>query len=195
MRFFQQDLPIISYSDPDKKNEAKMKMRTKVARFVLALLFALSALFISASAALADKPIKVEYTVTGSNTFPDTCPFTFYDDAILQASEKYFYDESGGLTRIEGHYVEQDTFYVNADGIRLESLPYSFSGHWYFDSSGNLTKLIVSGVLVKVPLPDGSKFQAAGQVDFVNHPGATSLLIPDKGNTVNLDKFCEALAP
>jgi hypothetical protein len=58
-----------------------------------------------------------------------------------------------------------------------------------------LQHIFVSGVAVKVRLPDSSLFIAAGRSDFMAHPGAQFIIVPDHGMAVNLDGFCAALAP
>jgi hypothetical protein len=45
-----------------------------------------------------------------------------------------------------------------------------------------------------VPLPDGGLFISAGRVDIAARGFPTFVLTPDAGGTVNLDKFCAALA-
>jgi hypothetical protein len=47
---------------------------------------------------------------------------------------------------------------------------------------------------LKVVLPDGSLFIAAGRLDVVAHPGET-YFFPDHGHIGNLAAFCAALAP
>ena len=66
---------------------------------------------------------------------------------------------------------------------------------WLLDSSGNVTNIYVSGVAIKVPLPDGGLFIAAGRSDFMAHPGDAFAIVPDHGNATNVDGFCAALAP
>jgi len=58
-----------------------------------------------------------------------------------------------------------------------------------------VTHTFASGLVEKVPLPDGSLFVSVGRVDFVAHPGVEFILSPDKGNPGNVAGFCAALAP
>ena len=46
-----------------------------------------------------------------------------------------------------------------------------------------------------MPLPNGKVFLVAGQMDFFAHGIPVAMIIPDHGTMVNLDDFCEALAP
>jgi len=55
--------------------------------------------------------------------------------------------------------------------------------------------LLEPGAAEKIWLPDGSLFVSAGWIDFVDHPDATFVLSPDRGNPGNVAGFCAALAP
>jgi hypothetical protein len=63
------------------------------------------------------------------------------------------------------------------------------------DSDGNPTAVVATGVAEKIPLPDGTLFVSAGYVDFLDHPGVSFILSPDRGNPGNVAAFCAALAP
>jgi hypothetical protein len=96
------------------------------------------------------------------------------------------------LTRIHQHFTEQDTF--TAHGKTLVGIPYTANLEILFDSSGNVTHILASGVFEKIPLPDGSLFISAGRIDFAAYQGATFILSPDKGNPGNVAGFCAALS-
>jgi hypothetical protein len=168
-------------------------MNTKFARFWIALLLVLGTLGVSVSPAMADRPVKDNWEGQFDATINDTCSFEFYDHYSLKVTDLNFFDASGALIRVKSHFIEQDTF--SANGKTLQGLPYTFNVDVLFDSSGNPIKLVTEGVVMKVPLPDGSWFHAAGKVNFLAHPGAAVVVIPDKGNAINLAGFCAALAP
>jgi hypothetical protein len=97
------------------------------------------------------------------------------------------------LTRIFVHEVEQDTY--TANGRTLVGTPFTFEEQVLFDSSGNVTHHFASGLVEKIPLPDGSLFISAGRLDFTQHPGVQFILSPDMGHTGDLAAFCAALSP
>ena len=149
---------------------------------------------IAVSPAAAAKPIQTTFTYSFTG-FPviGICAFPISLDGIVNISQTDFTDSSGALTRSRSHVVQQDTFYAN--GKTLLGSPYTFNAEILFDDSGTMTHFFASGVIEKIPLPDGSLFIAAGRVDFLNHPGPTFVLSPDKGNPGDVAKFCGALAP
>ena len=169
-----------------------MNTKIKFIRFVFALVLALSTLGISASAVLADKPTKSEFTFTGSDTFSGVCGFSVDFSATLNVTETVFFNASGALTRMRWHVAQQDTFIAN--GKTLVGLPYTYNVEWLPDSSGILTPVVATGVIEKVPLPDGSLFITAGLVIYAAHPGVW-IFSADKGNPGNVAGFCAALAP
>jgi hypothetical protein len=169
-----------------------MNTKTKFTRFIFALVLALSTLGFSASVALADKPAKSEFTVAGEYDFIDVCTFIVHIDTNLNITETDFFSQDGALVRIKNHITEQDTF--TANGKMLVGIPFTFNVELLFDSNGNLTHLYATGVIEKVPLPDGGHFFSAGRVDFAAHGFPEYLLSPDKGNPGNIDGFCEALS-
>lgn len=108
-------------------------------------------------------------------------------------TEVDYRDQSGALTRIFAHQLEQDTF--TANGTTLVGTPFMFNFEELFDSSGNVTHAYTSGLVETIPLPDGTLFISAGRTDFTQHPGAGFVLSPDMGNPGNLAGFCAALSP
>ena len=102
-----------------------------------------------------------------------------------------FFDQNGDLTRIIEHGVEQDTY--TANGRSLEGLPYTFNVQAYFDETGQPERVYTSGVVSRVPLPDGSVFRAAGRIDFVAH-SFEFVPAPDWGTPVNTAALCAALS-
>ena len=151
-----------------------------------AVIFALSA--------LADRPTITPFTgLTQSSVLTDVCAFPVNVDSTFSGTEIDYINQSGALTRIFVHQVEQDTF--TANGRTLVGIPYTFNTQVLFDSSGNVTHVFGSGLVETIPLPDGSLFISAGRLDFTQHPGAMFLLSPDMGNPGNIEGFCAALSP
>ena len=145
------------------------------------------------SPAAADPPVRYQFTLIADGDVTDLCPFSIHVDAVADITVTDFFDNSGMLVRSNWHVVEQDTF--STDTMTLVGLPYTFNGHWFFDSSGAWTHAYSSGIVARVPLPDGRTFFSAGHFDWADHPGANFVFIPDHGHVRNLDAFCAALAP
>jgi len=121
------------------------------------------------------------------------CPFDVDVVSVVSGFEIDYFDNAGNITKAQIHQTEQDTF--SANGKTLTGIPYTFNLTFSIDSSGNVTAAIATGVVSKVPLPDGSLFVSAGWSNFVNHPGVSFLLSPDRGAQGNVAGFCAALAP
>jgi hypothetical protein len=164
-------------------------------RTVLALglvLAAATSAGVFASVAAADRPVVSHFTSTATATLTDACSFPVIVDSTADLTETDFVDQSGALTRVSFHGVEQDTF--SANGHTLVGEPFHLDVVAVFDSNGNVTNIYGQGITEEVRLPDGSLFIAAGRVDFVAHGSPAFLLTPDVGATVNLDGFCAALS-
>jgi hypothetical protein len=162
-------------------------------RFVFALALVLSFLGGTTSGALANPPSRDILTLETNADVTDICSFPIHVHAITQGRETIFLDTSGAVVRISVHATEQDV--LSANGKSLTNLPYTYHVDFLFDSSGNFTHLYVDGVAMKIRLPNGSLFITAGRSDFMNHPGADLILIPDKGTPGKTDALCAALAP
>jgi hypothetical protein len=143
--------------------------------------------------ATAAQPDKFDGTFSFTSVLTDVCPFDVTLDASGTFTEIDFFDESGTLTRVHIHTVEQDTF--SANGKSLTGLPFAFNVDILFDSSGDVTHLFANGLVEKVPLPDGRLFISSGRLDFAAHGFPDFLITPDVGATVNLAGFCAALSP
>ena len=121
-----------------------------------------------------------------------TCAFDLTIHATIQTTEIDYFDGSGTLTRIYFHATEQDTF--TGSGGSLTTLPYTYNLELRFDSSGEFTGFVASGVILQRRLPDGSLFLSAGRINVLAHPGISFSFVPDFGHSGNLVAFCAALA-
>jgi hypothetical protein len=147
-----------------------------------------------APGAAAEAPAKSEFSFSDTGVLTDVCAFPVEIAASGSGAEIDFFDRSGTLTRVQIHVDEQDTF--SANGKSLASMPFTYEVSVRFDSSGNITDALLNGVIVKVLLPDGGLFISAGRVDlFARGLPQFIDLTPDVGASVNLDRFCAALAP
>ena len=159
---------------------------------VLLSLLALSTIGILAHPAAAIEPTRVPIDDTDTFVVEDICDFPVTITATLVGTETTFYDQSGEVTRIQIHVVEQDVF--TANGETLTGLPYTFNLQVLFED-GEVTHVYASGVVARVPLPDGTVFLSAGRLDFAAHPGSDFRIVPDVGRSGDVAAFCAALAP
>jgi hypothetical protein len=158
-------------------------------RFILAVATALVFAAVP-SAALATPPAHIPLpTTTGTFVINDACPFAIQVTGTFDEAFTVFY-APGSNTPVRANVtvVESDVF--SAHGKTLTAEPYHYSGHATFDANGQPTTAFDTGVVVKIRLPDGSLFIAAGRSDLINGPK----LIPDAGTTHNLAGFCAALS-
>jgi len=159
---------------------------------ILLSLIALSATGVLARPAAAIEPTREPISSTDIFVVEDICSFPVTITATVVGTETTFFDQSGAVTRIHIHLVEQDTF--SADGESLTGLPYTFNIDVLFED-GEVTHVYASGVVERVPLPDGTVFLSAGRLDFAAHPGSDFRIVPDVGRSGNVAAFCAALAP
>jgi len=162
-------------------------------RIAVVLAVALGATVFATTAAAA-RPVKTPFSnVSFSSTLSGVCSFDVNVDSVVSGFEIDYFDSTGNITMAVFHQTEQDTF--TANGKTLTGIPFTFMLHLGFDSSGDVTSIVSTGVTEKVPLPDGTSFISAGYVDAADHPGATYILSPDRGNPGNVAGFCAALSP
>jgi hypothetical protein len=159
---------------------------------VLLSLLALSMTGVLAHPAAAVQPTRVPIDETNTIVVEDICSFPVTITATLVGTETTFYDQSGDVTRIQIHVVEQDVF--SANGESLTGLPFTFNIQVLFED-GEVTHVYASGLVERVPLPDGTVFLSAGRLDFAAHPGSDFRIVPDVGRSGDVAAFCAALAP
>ena len=166
---------------------------------LVAVPLALVATMLSVAApASADQPVRTVFP-TGIDEGPvvsvvnDLCfdPVTV-TSTFRNVTVTEFSNRDGVVIRTSYKITEQDTF-VGPDGATLTGLPYRFNTQFAVDDTGMVVRVVGTGVAVRVPLPDGSTFQAAGKINFLLHPFEDFVAVPDFGTPVNVDAFCEAL--
>jgi hypothetical protein len=167
------------------------RMMRRFRLLILLSLLALSATGILAHPAAAIEPTRVPIDQTDTYVVTDICSFPVTITATVVGTETTFYDQSGEVTRIQVHLVEQDVF--TANGQTLTGLPYTFNIQVLFED-GEVTHVYASGVVARVPLPDGTVFLSAGRLDFAAHPGSDFRIVPDVGRSGDVAAFCAALA-
>lgn len=167
-------------------------MRTMSVRILLALVLVISALSFTTQTVKAIPPIIYEVTLTTDPAIiDDVCDFDITITGLLHERRAIYFDQEGSLEQIIVHTVETDT--LTANGKTLHSLPYTYTVHFVINDFGELEHLYVTGIISRVPLPDGSVFLNAGRVDFMDHPDSAFLLSPDYGLTGDIEAFCSAL--
>jgi hypothetical protein len=148
-----------------------------------------------ASSAIAKPPTKSTGTFTLDGDLTDVCPFAVAIHSTITLTEIDYFDQNDNLTRVYLHTVEQDVFTgITPNGKSLTGVPFEFNLQLLFNEQGEITHAYASGVVERIPLPDGTLFVSAGRLDFIAHPGAVFVLSPDVGNSGNIDAFCAALA-
>jgi hypothetical protein len=155
-------------------------------------LIALSATGVLAQPAAAIEPTRVPIDETNTLVVEDICSFPVTITATLVGTETTFYDQSGAVTGVQIHVVEQDVF--SANGKSLTGLPYTYNVQVVFED-GEVVHAYASGLVSVVPLPDGTVFVSAGRLDFIAHPESDFRIVPDVGRSGDVAAFCAALAP
>ena len=169
-----------------------MNHHTRAAALVLTTGGLLSAAATFETTASADQPIKQPIDDTPFTLVSeDICDFPVEVTSTVTGHELVFFDREGRVQRVIVHATEIDVF--SAHGESLTSLPYTYTGHVLFDEEGEVVEVQTTGVLVKVPLPDGSTFVGAGRIDFVE-TGVDFAVRPTTGGSHNYEAFCAALS-
>jgi hypothetical protein len=163
-------------------------------RFLSSVAAAVLAAAAFAQTAAAAEQTREDISSTDTAVLADVCSFPVTVQATVTGTETTFFDESGNITRVQIHIVEQDVF--SANGRTLIGLPFTFNLQVLFDpDSGEVTHVFASGVTERVPLPGGDLFLTAGRLDFAAHPEEPFIIQPDVGAQGNLEGFCAALSP
>jgi len=140
--------------------------------------------------AQADAPVRTTFDEPATFTVRDVCPFPVTVTGQQEGFMIDSVDESGTGAQFF-HVTETDTF--SANGNTLQGEPYTFNFHVTL-VEGVPSKFLATGVGVRVPLPDGSTFFSAGQIDFLAAGDVDFIAVPTRGGSRNLDAFCAALA-
>jgi hypothetical protein len=157
-----------------------------------AVLAGVGVIALLAPVAGAAPPVKSEITFSDTGILEDVCAFPITVDATGTGTEIDFFDNSGALTRVQVNVTEETTF--SANGTSLTTVPFTYDISVRFDDSGNISEVFTTGVIARVRLPGGGLFISAGRVDIAARGFPQFVLTPDAGGTVNLDRFCAALA-
>ena len=117
------------------------------------------------SSAVADEPVKTDFTLAFSDVITNVCPFPVNVDAAISGFAIDHFDKDGVLTRSFNTFGRAGHVHRKRQEARGDTLRSQLQ--FRFDSNGNLISQIGTGIYEKVPLPDGSLFISAGRSDFV----------------------------
>jgi hypothetical protein len=119
-------------------NRASLRRSSLMLRRLTAVFLVAVGAVIFALSALADRPTRTQFEgLTFNSVLTDVCAFPVNVDSTISGTEIDYVDQSGALTRIFVHQVEQDTF--TANGRTRVGTPFTFNTEVLFDSSGNVT--------------------------------------------------------
>ena len=151
------------------------------------LLVALATL--SAPAVFARAPWSSSWTnEPGELTLTGVCSFDITVDYVSSGTYTEW-DNADGSGMALLYSSEQDTF--TANGVTLTGDQYTNTVHIAWDSSGT-TKLVVTGGIEEINLPDGSRFWSAGWLDHLGlNPG---IVTPDRGVSGDVTALCAAIS-
>jgi len=158
----------------------------------MALVLAVALVALAAPAAFAVKPVTEPLVGwDGSVELTEYCAFPIMLEYQLTGTVTSFYDGNGVLVKQEYHWYEVDTFSANGktgvSGGRANA-------QWIYDSSGELLKLVGTGTVADITLPDGTRFHTAGRTDFLNPP-IVFTIVPTNGGSGDIAALCAAFAP
>ncbi len=95
-------------------NRAPLRRSSIMLRRLTAVFLVAVGAVIFALSALADRPTRIPFEgLTFSIVVTDVCAFPINVDITVSGTETDYVDESGALTRIFVHEVEQDTYTAN----------------------------------------------------------------------------------
>jgi len=93
------------------------------------------------------------------------------------------------FTLIEHFRLTGDMDWLKANAPRMRA-----NAQWIYDSSGELLKLVGTGTVADITLPDGTRFHTAGRTDFLNPP-IVFTIVPTNGGSGDIAALCAAFAP
>jgi hypothetical protein len=160
-------------------------------KLLAVLVSAVTVLLATALPASATKPDRITFEDTGRYTTTDICDFPIHVRSHNEGTATLFYDQNGDLTKVIVHVTETDTF--SANGESLTSQPYHYTNVDAFEN-GDYLGTTVTGIAVKVPLPDGGTFMSAGRLHIEPDFMGNFVYLVDSGVVKNHDAFCSVLA-
>jgi len=131
---------------------------------------------------------RTSFDNTGTLVVSDLCPFPVAVTAHAMGDQTIVETGTGSVLR--AHITETDTF--EANGNSLTSTPYIWQLQVTFDADGNVVRASQTGMIVRVPLPDGTVFQVSGRANVLT-AAVDYISIPTNGVSKNRDGLCAYL--
>lgn len=163
-------------------------MHTMMKTVLVALTATGLALAATTSAEAARGGHRTTIDAMGTFVVNDLCGFPVTIDAHVVGHQTVTATGQGSI--VLTHLHETDVY--SANGNTVEGA-YTFQVQVAIDDEGNVVKGFQTGVIVRVPLPNGETFQVTGRADTLN--ALTDYIsAPTHGVTRNLDDLCAYLA-
>ena len=144
-----------------------------------------------AGSAVAIPPLKTPLNITINRDVTGICAFPITIQGTQTGHQIDFFDANGQRVRRHRHGVEEVT--LTANGQTLTADPFHFNIIIHFGPTGAVEHAFLSGLVFRVPLPDGTVFQSAGRLDFIAQ-GVTFAVIPEVGRSGDVGALCDALS-
>ncbi|MEE6274551.1 hypothetical protein [Georgenia wangjunii] len=160
-------------------------------RFTLVGASVLLSLVLWPGLAAADPPTRETFVDDAPFVTDEMCPFEVSITGSNTGRATLFYAKSGVLRRVIIHGTEEFTYSANGKELVAEPFPYNI--HLGFGPDGQLQHSYVTGLVLRVPLPDGSTFLSAGRLDFVV-TGEGFAITPQVGRSGDVEALCAALS-
>ena len=142
-------------------------------------------------------PLTSAGAATGGNRTPvddvgifvvhDLCAFPVTITAHVVGAQTQVETGQGSIVRV--HLNETDVYTANGNTV---GGTYTFEIQVTMDQDGNTVGGFQTGVIVRIPLPNGVVFQVSGRADSLNAIG-DYISAPTHGVTKNLDALCAYL--
>ncbi len=160
-------------------------------RKLACVLAVLVAAVTSPGTAAAAPPTREPFDFSGTVSIENLCSFPVTWTYHLFGTQTTFFNEEGEVTMILAHVTEEDI--LSANGKTISSVPYTNEQKFVFDETGELIHIYAAGLVVKIPLPDGTLFISSGRLDFVAH-NFEAVFTPDVGVSGDIEALCSFLA-
>jgi hypothetical protein len=162
-----------------------------VRRITFGTVVLVSCLMVFTGFASASPPLKTPLNITINRDVAGICPFPIRIQGTQTGDQVDFFDADGQRIRRHRHGVEEVT--LTANGQTLTADPFHFNIIIHFGPTGAVEHAYLSGLVFRVPLPDGTVFQSAGRLDFIAQ-GVTFAVIPEVGLSGDVSALCDALS-
>lgn len=158
-------------------------------KITVVVLAGLASAIVPTAGAYAEDDTRVHTEADGTFVVNDLCDFPVTVTAHADYDTTTVDTGQGSISRI--HAVETDIYSANGNTLQGS---YTFQIQSTYDEEGNVIQGYQTGVIVRIPLPNGDTFAVTGRADALNAQ-TDYISSPTHGVTRNLDEFCAYLAP